>query len=156
MLPVSRILCPTDFSQPARHALDVASELARHFRAELLVLTVVDPLPAMHAPVEGAAFDLAAFEKDREAAARRRLSELVETGLGPGIEAHPLVRRGCVYGEIVAAAEEHEADLIVIATHGWTGWRRLLFGSVAEKVVRTAHRPVLIVHQPADEQAGTA
>ncbi|MDQ7008203.1 MAG: universal stress protein [Acidobacteriota bacterium] len=156
MLPVERILCPTDFSDPARHALDTAAELARHFQAQLLVLTVIDPLPAMHAPVEGAAFDLAAFEKDREAAARRRLSELVETGLGEGLAARPLVTHGCVYAQIVAAAEEHDADLIVIATHGWTGWRRLLFGSVAEKVVRTAHRPVLIVHQPEQERAGAA
>ena len=52
--------------------------------------------------------------------------------------------------EILRLAEELEADVIVIATHGHGGWRHFLFGSVAEKVVRLAERPVLVVHAPAE------
>ena len=148
MFPVKEILCPTDFSEPAQHALKAAVELARRFDAELLLLNVVDPLPMMHAPMEASSFDFESFEKERIDGATTRLTRLIGSEIPEGLRVRPLVVSGNVPSQIVRIADEYHADLIVIATHGWTGWRRLLFGSVAERVMRTAHCPVCIIHQP--------
>jgi nucleotide-binding universal stress UspA family protein len=59
-----------------------------------------------------------------------------------------LIKEGNAPDEIVKAAEAEEVDLIVIATHGWTGWRRFIFGSVAEKLVRLSTLPVLTIPEP--------
>lgn len=148
MFPVKLILCPTDFSEPAQHALKAAIEFARRFDAELLLLNVVDPLPMMHAPMEASTFDFESFEKERIAGATARLARLIRSEVPQGLRVEPLVVSGNVPSQIVRIAEERHVDLIVIATHGWMGWRRLLFGSVAERVMRTADCPVCIIHQP--------
>ena len=62
----------------------------------------------------------------------------------------PVMRKGNVAEEIAAAGTEHNADLIVMATHGYSGWKKLLLGSVTERVVRTASIPVLTINAPSE------
>jgi nucleotide-binding universal stress UspA family protein len=82
------------------------------------------------------------------AQSEKRLNGLMEERVSKGVRGRSLVRLGEPTMSIVEVAEEENANMIVISTHGREGWRRFLFGSVAEKVVRTASCPVLIVTDP--------
>ncbi len=148
MLAVNRILCPTDFSPPSYEALKVAVEVAQHFGAELWVMHVIPPLPPP-APVADStyvpSFDLPLYQQELTATSENALKAVMAERVPPGLTAHPLLTPGDPAREIILAAEEQKVDLIVIATHGHTGWGRLIFGSVAEKVVRLAPCPVLTI-----------
>lgn len=151
MLPLQKILCPIDFSDASFAAMKQAGELAQHFGASLVVLHVLTPL----APEIGAEVYMASrsYEDDNLAATQRDLQAAVAQSAPVGVETHVLTRIGRAADEIVAAAEIEEADLIVIATHGLTGWRHLVFGSVAEQVVRSAPCAVLTIHAEAARAA---
>ncbi|MEB2285368.1 MAG: hypothetical protein B6D46_00865 [Polyangiaceae bacterium UTPRO1] len=133
MQAIRRILVATDFSPSSLRALPYAEEMARRFDADLLVL-YVDFAPSIYDPVPG---DVVASKTaiERAAAALR----------GRGVRASAVYRRGAAAEEIVRAAAEERADLIVMATHGRTGLTHALMGSVAERVVRHAQCPVLSV-----------
>jgi nucleotide-binding universal stress UspA family protein len=149
MLPVKKILCPTDFSEPSYEALAAANELALHFAAELYVVHVVGLVPvASPAPVD---FNVPLYQGELEASARKMLQEVIEQKVSNELKVHSIVVLGEAADNIVAITEEEDIDLIVIATHGRTGWRRLIFGSVAEKVIRLAPRPVLTIRAPREE-----
>ena len=157
MLPIKKILCPTDFSEPALEALKVASELAQHFSAVLLVVNIVPPIPVPTRPIAGAtlaepglspAFDVTSYLMELTNAAKEELQTLVNDHIPQGISVQLSLSSGQPDLEIIKIAKEEKADLIVIATHGQRGWRRFLFGSVAEKVVWLAEGPVLVVHGP--------
>ena len=157
MLPFKRILCPTDFSEPALEALKAASELAQHFAASLLVVNIVPPIPVPTRPIAGAtlaepelspAFDVTSYLMELTNSAKEELENLLKEHVPQGILAQVAVSSGQPDLEIIKIAKEERADLIVIATHGQRGWRRFLFGSVAEKVVRLAEKPVLVIHGP--------
>jgi len=90
--------------------------------------------------------------QELEDAAKGSLDEMVAQLTSEGINARGMVVQGTPAEEIAAAAEQEEADVIVIATHGWTGWRRFVFGSVAEKVVRLARCPVLTIPAPVEKR----
>lgn len=149
MLPFTKILCPIDFSEFSLEALDKASELATHFGAELFVLHVTQPLQIVYsiAPFEGgSSWDITEYEKAMREAAERKLEEIVESQRFGDVEMRPLIRDGNAADGIIEATEAAKADLIVISTHGLGGWRHLVFGSVAEKVIRLASRPILVTH----------
>jgi len=147
MLPLKKIICPTDFSAAAQKAVDEALELIRHFQAELVLVHVVPVLPA--APSDpNFVFEVPEYERALHVDAGRRLRALAADIAGKGVTVRTVVGHGDAGAEIVRIAREESADLIVIATHGETGWRHAMFGSVAEKVVRIAHRPVLTVPAP--------
>jgi nucleotide-binding universal stress UspA family protein len=158
MLPMRRILGSTDFSMAGYPAVLAAGELAEHFGAELVLLHVVMPAPA--APlvppermvVLPSKSETERYERDEENRSLKELNRLVAEQLPKGLSCRTLVRVGSAADEIVRLAEKEDVDLIVIATHGRTGWRHLAFGSVAEKVVRTATRPVLVVQSPQDSK----
>ena len=76
------------------------------------------------------------------------MTNLISEKIPKALQTQSIVLQGKPADEIVKLADEKNADLIVIATHGESGWQRFLFGSVTEKVVRTTSRPVLTVHQP--------
>jgi universal stress protein A len=154
MLPFRKILCPTDFSDPALVALQRAEELARHFAAELLVLHVIPEVPGPHAysdPPVATSFDVALYEQELTVYAENLLKELVSHQVSPEVRTRDLVTSGLAAPEILRVATQEHVDLIVIASHGETGWRRLVFGSVAEKVVRHAPCPVLTITSPPEE-----
>jgi nucleotide-binding universal stress UspA family protein len=152
MLPFRKILCPTDFSEPALTALKRAEELARHFGAELIVAHAIPAVPGPHSfpdPQANFNFDLPLYQQELAIYAEKVLKELVSHQVSPEVRTRDLVTTGEAAPEILAMAQKEQVDLIVIATHGLTGWRRLVFGSVAEKVVRQASCPVLTIVAPA-------
>ena len=143
MTTFQRILCPVDFSPPSEVALTTALSLAKDSGGRVTVLHVVetpDPL------IEKAEF--------LEWITRRydeQLSELLRLRACAQLEPKGLRREGRATEEIQRAAAELAADLIVIGTHGRSGIRRWLLGSVAERVVRTARIPVLTVPMLSDD-----
>ncbi len=148
MLPFKRILCPVDFSDFSYQALDKAGELAAHFRAQLCVLHVAPPVETAYdldpylGPIPSHVAD---YQEAVTEGARQKLGEVIEHKHF-GIEVLPLLREGNAADEIVNTIGMENSDLIVIATHGLSGWRHLVFGSVAEKVIRLAPCPVLVTH----------
>jgi nucleotide-binding universal stress UspA family protein len=143
MISITRILVPVDLSELSERALAYAVELAEKFAAQLTILYVVaEPasvLPDMMMPVPVAGADL----DDLTAAGRQSLAELIAAkGLGR-LNPRADVRAGSAEEEILEAAADTHADLIVIGTHGRGGLAHLFLGSVAEKVIRSAPCPVL-------------
>jgi len=147
MLPLKRIVCPTDFSPAAEAAVASATELGRHFKAELVLVHVVPVLPAVPSD-PNFTFEVPEYEHALHADAERRLNAMAAEIGAHGLTARTAVGHGDAGSEIVRLASDEAADLIVIATHGTTGWRHAMFGSVAEKVVRLARRPVLTIPAP--------
>ena len=153
MLPFRRILVTTDFSETSLGALPVAVEIASHFNAELLlvhVLPVDTPTPwdiPPYADFGLASLPLPEYEAHVRQEVDRRLATVAAKQV-QGVKVRSLVGRGDPAAEIGRMATLEKADLIVLATHGWTGWRHLVFGSVAEKVLREAPCPVLSVRSP--------
>lgn len=139
-----RILVPVDFSECSRKALCYALPLAREFKAALVLVNVVQT-PALLG--EGEAAVLPTLESQMKAGAERELKAWVEREIPAGVKATALVRCGSPYREIVAAAQEVNADLIVISTHGHTGLKHVFLGSTAESVVRYATCPVFVVRE---------
>jgi nucleotide-binding universal stress UspA family protein len=157
MLPIGKIVCPTDFSEPSYEALKAANELALHFSAELVLVHVVAPVPVYPTPVtpeaSSSAGFVASYQQEMEVYAKKSLDEVVRERIPKEITSKTRVSLGDAANEIVGTAADEKADLIVIATHGLTGWRRFMFGSVAEKVVRVAQCPVLTIREPEGEGA---
>jgi nucleotide-binding universal stress UspA family protein len=144
MLRISRILLPTDFSEAAEPASALAIDMARDLGASLLIVSVYD-MPVVVGPFGefygGSAEYLDKLRLDVE----RALGGLRERATAAGVPAETLALPGNARDVIVEAAKKHGAGLIIMGTHGRTGVRHLLLGSVAERVVRTAPCPVLVV-----------
>ena len=145
MLQLHTILHPTDFSDPSRQAFQLAWSLARDHGAKLIVLHVSPPLLIYG---EFGAVAQTDIQNDQ-------LREELEQVVGPD-RSVPLEHRleeGDPASHIVRLAEDTGSDLIVMGTHGRTGLRRWLLGSVAEQVMRRAHCPVLTVKAVEAEKA---
>jgi len=146
MMKLKRILCPVDFSEGSRHAMDVALALAKASGAELRAVHVLQPVPALvtftdplaQIPGPWAAEDIETVRKDLSAF-------VVAEGRGTGVRAESVCLQGNTAREILRDAEAVPADLIVLGTHGRSGFTRLLLGSVTEKVLRHAPCAVLTV-----------
>jgi universal stress protein A len=149
MLPYQQILCPVDFSEPSLTALSAAEELAIHFQAGLTIVHVVPVIPPVTPGIaRPRAFDVGAYQGELEVSSLKALEDLIAQRLKSGLKVCPLVLQGDAATEIVGTAAREAVDLIVIATHGHTGWRHYVFGSVAEKVVRASECPVLTIREP--------
>jgi nucleotide-binding universal stress UspA family protein len=151
MISIKRILFPTDFSDCAKTAEAYALALTEQFQAELHVLNVLaDALMLM--PEPGSALSLPQnYLLDLKQEAERALDKVLPDAAKSGRKVVRVLRMGNPYAEIIQYAEETETDLIVVGTHGRGAFAHLLLGSVAEKVVRKAHCPVLTV-RPAGHQ----
>ena len=148
MIEVKTILHPTDFSEPSKHALQYALSLAEEFKATLCVLHVIEDVAgAMYFDLLQAP-PLAQLMADIEKQAQSALDDLVPRETRARIQTECLIRKGVPFLEIIRCAGEIKADMIVCGTHGRTGLKHALFGSVAEKVVRKAPCPVLSVRHP--------
>ncbi|MCF8142339.1 MAG: universal stress protein [Deltaproteobacteria bacterium] len=148
MLPLKKILCPTDFSDPSFEALEVATELALHFSSELIVIHVVAPIPVIATEYRSpAAFNVQEYQKVMEASSMKVLEEQIGKRIPERVSTRRILSSGDPADQIVNTAENENVDVIVIATRGQTGLKRLVFGSVAEKVVRLARRPVLSIRE---------
>lgn len=148
MTRITRILVPTDFSSTADAALDYAHVLAERFGASLEVLHVLDdPFVADGMAAEAYISEAPALRTSmlQEAQERLRHRASAREGIGP-VTTEVLFGHGA--RTIAEYASERGVDLIVMGTHGRTGFAHLLLGSVAEQLVRTAPCPVLTVRQP--------
>ncbi|WP_394820837.1 universal stress protein [Pendulispora albinea] len=144
MLALRKILVPVDFTESSDRALDYAIDLAQPFSASVFVMH------AYEVPVYG--FPDGAFIANGDVAARistaaqTALDALVDARKERGVPIKGLLRTGVAWEETNHVADELAADLIVISTHGRRGLARALLGSVAENIIRTTLRPVLVIH----------
>jgi nucleotide-binding universal stress UspA family protein len=145
MIEIQRILCPIDFSDCSRRALDHAIAIARWYKSTVTVLHVfpcaqvaaVGPGPVVFEPIL-----LSPVERSKMLDDTRAFAASEGT---PGVIMEAAVREGAVAAEILEHAEVMKANLLVIGTHGRSGFERLLLGSVAERVLRKARCPVMTV-----------
>jgi universal stress protein A len=151
MFPMKKILCPTDFSEPSLKGVKAAAEFAAQYSTQVMVLHVIPPAHTLTPPTIPSGKVIEYYE-DLTRFAQKSLNELIEEHFAKDVSVSAKVVQGNPSDEIVRTASEEKVDLIVIATHGATGWRRFMFGSVAEKVVRMAGCPVLTI--PAPEKEG--
>ena len=150
ILRLKKILVPVDFSETSKKAFQYALKFAEQFDCEITLLNVVEPISAMiGAPLAVETFPDA---KDELSAAEKNLAALVAESHTNGANAVNFsVRIGHAPNEITKAAKDLDVDLIIIATHGYTSWRHLCIGSTAERVVRAAPCPVLVVREKEHE-----
>jgi nucleotide-binding universal stress UspA family protein len=139
---ITKILCPTDFSEGSLEAISFASDFAMHAGAEIDLLHVIPIVPAL---VTDPNFTLPTPEMERSVSTEVQagLKSIAEPLVAEGLPVRKLIAHGNTATEIVRIADREQVDVIVIATYGRTGWRRLVLGSVAEKVVRLAACPVV-------------
>jgi universal stress protein A len=147
-IQLKNILVPVDFSDPSDQALRYAARFAQHFGSEMTLLHVVQRISV--APFPEVPPYLAFVEEDFENA-ETALQTLAARQTLKSSAIHTVVRTGLAAHEIVEAARDLDSDLIVIATHGYTGWKHLCIGSTAERVVRTAPCPVFVVREKQHE-----
>lgn len=140
---LKKVLVPVDFSEPSRKAIHYAQVFAEQFGAKLTLLHVVEPLSY---PPDFAVVPL--LPPDAEGPRLRELTKhLEELGrtVGGGVETESVVISGRPWQGVVDYAKESDTDLIIVSTHGYTGLKHVLLGSVTEKIVRHAPCPVLVV-----------
>jgi len=141
------ILLATDGSPSARRAVETAVGLAKTMGRSLVAVAVWNvPVTTYAYGAVGWVPELAEAEKDR---ARKALDEASALAGHAGIAFEPVLVEGLAVEAICDAAGSHDAELIVIGSHGWGAVKRLWFGSVSTGVLHEAHRPVLVV--PSEE-----
>jgi nucleotide-binding universal stress UspA family protein len=140
---IKTILVPTDFSDCSQEAMDYATSLAQGFHARIIFLHVMEP------PVYGLDFTLTPYEVPAEMKQKLKdsIKRSVEETKKLNVDAEGYFVLGVPYAEIVKAAKKHEADLIVMGTHGRTGLSHFWIGSTAERVIQNAGCPVLTVKE---------
>lgn len=142
MTNITKILVPTDFSEHSNKVLQAAAMIARKFGAAIEVVFVVESLDAYagfavpHLPLEN-------LEKDLIERAKRKMTEFITENMATDIPHVSAVLNGNVPKELVRHAEAQGCDLIMIGTQTCKGVEKALFGSVTERVIKTAHCPVL-------------
>lgn len=151
-LPFKRILCPTDFSEPSYAGLEAAISLARHFDSELVIVHVVSPIPIVPGSFAPAGSYLPTILEELENSAKNSLQALLKERIPEDLSPRALVTTGTPAMEIVRTASKIDADVIVIATHGQSGWKKFISGSVTERVVRLSDRPVLTIHASEEKE----
>jgi nucleotide-binding universal stress UspA family protein len=146
MSRIRTVVHPTDFSRASTAAFKRAVEMAKHNRAQLLLVHVLAPVVAtlMH---DG--YISPKVYEDMEAAARadaqKRLRKLEDAAKRPGVRVKTLLLEGVAHERIAQVARSRKADVVVIGTHGRTGFARFFLGSVASRVLAIAPCPVLTV-----------
>jgi len=148
MKPFTKILTAVDFSENSECAFGYALTLATQFNAELTIIHVInEPVDLRGFYVPHISFEQ--LEKEIEESAAKMMETFCSSKLGTFSNFKTSIVTGIPYDEITAAAARIDASLIVLGTHGRTGFDRILFGSTAERVVRSASCPVLTVRLPA-------
>ncbi len=138
---LTNILCATDFSSSSQVALQYAASIARRYNSQIYMAHVIRPDSYQLVPPE--AFGIALTQTRRYA--EQQMSELLVSGRLRGIPHQVLLGEGELWTVLSDMLAKHEVDLIVAGTHGRTGVRKLLLGSVAEEIFRLAQCPVLTV-----------
>jgi nucleotide-binding universal stress UspA family protein len=145
-MTAQRFLVPVDFSENANQAVECAITLASKLEARVTLLHVIQPLPlgsgdmGMTVPYT--------YIQELEADITSRMQAYLERVTAAGLEGEIAVVHGVPFQEILETAKAQQVDLIIMGTQGRTGLQHMLMGSVAEKVVRLAPCPVLVVREP--------
>lgn len=138
-MPVRSILVPLDLSRESEAAMAPAIALALKFQAQVVFAHVLEP--GIYSPHALASV----YDPETEEVVRQQLVQRTLPSVAGGVMASTLLIHGNPGLEIAAAAARLETDLIVMTTHGYTGWRHVLIGSTAERVLRHARCPVLVI-----------
>ena len=147
-LRLKRILVPTDFSESSERALKYAVRLGRPYKAEIVVLNVFHLKEYLGLLSQKEDINSATANQVLEASkvgAIEKLEELIRRVDGKEVVMLPILLIGVPFEEIVRYAGEHEADLIVMPTHGRTGLAHFLLGSTAERVISHSDCPVVVI-----------
>lgn len=145
MEEIKKIMVPVDFSDNSVKLLDSAAYVARKFGAKLDIIFVVQSFEdysgffVPHMPI-------AKFEEDMMRGAEEKMEKYVEENIDQEYVNAAQVLSGDVAEEIIGYASSEKINLIIMGTHGYKGFEKILFGSVAEKVVKTAPCPVLTIN----------
>jgi len=143
-MAIEKILVATDFSDGALQAVGYAIDLAQPISAELIILFVVEPAYyGTGADLYSGSMDPSILLEEQQRIGREQLSQLGRRLDKRAIRFRTLLETGTPYRIIAEVAEKQHADLIIMATHGRSGFSHFLLGSVTEKVIRTAPCPVL-------------
>ncbi len=154
MSDIRRILVPVDFSDQSSQALRYGCSLARSSGAELYLLHVVQELTAIGAGSGAISFRTAAeYAQEVEEQAREGLLKMMPVEMSEGLRVRRRTVIGFPWQDVVDFARSNDIDLICLGTHGRSGFRRMILGSVAEKVVQHAHCNVLVVRTPEGQAA---
>jgi nucleotide-binding universal stress UspA family protein len=145
MVQIQRILYPTDFSETSRHALDQAVAIARWYESRLIALHVIQAPLFPQPPLLFAGIPKAPSVVSEHQAREEELRAWLEPAHRAGVKTDLIVEDGNPVSRILDRAKSRGADLIVMGTHGLSGFERFILGSVAEKVLRKATCPVLTV-----------
>jgi nucleotide-binding universal stress UspA family protein len=142
-----KILLPIDFSPSSDAALKTATEFAQHFQSQLVLLNIVPMIPIISADEFSTCyFPQQEFLEEAKGKASERLATCTHHLAGMGVKATSLVEVGNdVVGNIMMVIDREHIDMLVISTHGTSGWKPTIFGSIAEKVIRLAGCPILLL-----------
>jgi len=145
----TKILLPIDFSSSSQAALDMAADLAQHFQAELHLVNVIPEFPTTTIPDF---IPEVAFLENARKYAEAHLAKCKAALQTRGVKSTFSVEVGNdIVGNIMEVVDREHIDMIVISTHGISGWHPLVFGSIAEKVVKLAQCPLLLLHSAKPE-----
>jgi nucleotide-binding universal stress UspA family protein len=148
MIKFKRILFPTDFSPSAQHALDYAISLALEYESSIILAHVIEDI-SFYSSFALSSFPTSLeYHHGMEEKAKEELARVLSPQLKRQIDVEEVVARGRPFVEIIRLAKEKSADLIVMATHSQTGIRHSHLGSTAERVVRKAPCPVMVIRHP--------
>jgi len=156
MIEIRRILCPIDFSDFSRRALDHAIAIARWYDASVTVMHASMPVPMGSYSSDPVVVPTLALSKAERVQLLDDLNRFIAAESVPGVVIEPALREQFPVQAIIEEAEAIDADLVVLGSHGRSGFERFLLGSVTEKVLHKLTRPVLTVprHQPDAVPAG--
>jgi nucleotide-binding universal stress UspA family protein len=139
----TKILLPIDFSSSSQMALEMAADLAKHFHAKLYLVNVIAMFPTTTVP------DLipeAKFIRETRTFAERHLAKCKTALVTRGVKSTASVEVGNdIVGNIMQVIDREHIDMVIISTHGISGWHPLVFGSIAEKVVKLVQCPLLLL-----------
>jgi nucleotide-binding universal stress UspA family protein len=139
-----KILVPTDFGPGSDHALAYAAALAKAIGSDIIVMHAYE-IPMIGFP-DGAFLATPEIASRLSDSAQLGLNKSVDLLAKSGVAVTSVLKQGPTWQTIISTAKELSATMIVMGTHGRHGLPRALLGSVAEKIVRSAHCPVLTVH----------
>ncbi len=141
---MKKIIIPVDFSEHSEYALEAAAHLAKKFGSELFVLHMLELSNMMYSSSVNDQFEEVAFYLKL---AEQKFDKFLDKPYLNDIKITPIVKHFKVFSEVNEVAEEHQADLVVMGSHGSSGFKEFMIGSNAEKVIRNAEIPVLIVKE---------
>jgi nucleotide-binding universal stress UspA family protein len=145
----TKILLPIDFSPSSQAALETAADLALHFHAELFLVNVIPFLTTFTSEYVAPQVQ---FQQEARTSAEKRLAKVQAILANRGLKAGTSVEVGNdVVGNIMEVIEREHIDMVVISTHGISGWHPLVFGSIAEKVIKLVQCPLLLLRSAKPE-----